>query len=593
MWGIDRFNARAGNTLSDATRSMVRGSHSSAEVAALLVQIDRDKSQCTGIIRKAIVGSWIGYANAMGMVYQPPNAPESRQIVSMDDLRSALRQLQPTEMIAALYFITGYTRDVLYKEILLGITHQEAVEDYVMHTMCAKFAISRSDMKAGHKTCVGILYGKVYNNNKQKLMRAILPKNVSLAVGRHGLTQPNHWKRPKHLYFVHTTMTDGDTASKQVSHGSMSSAPQRFTQQMCVYTQIGTNILQVDIRHTTRYLSWRSGVALKLYAFQMRQSNQSQQRMLPIVISPTTPLVEPVHDDASYDAWDLEPLTWDIPTPPSPLMVLTTAAQTMPRLDVSPPFASLVTTPNPPSPLQKILNTMPASTKTNEMPQVVQANSRALGFMKNRPGGPVQEQIRKMQVVERQVAVRVQKKCTASSTGRNALVAVAVTMNSNNKKNKMVVANRPKRKSSNTIRQISTTKQRVKPYHGKATTVLNPTEPSCRYGCKHIGWVELLQMTTNDTKHYLGEGNFFDRKSCTDCNISIASLFETSKQKALFYYCPVDFNVSELDDDNSKFAANSCACILCIPCYFGRETKMNATATTRKSGRGRKQQQTA
>jgi hypothetical protein len=220
VWGIDRFNARAGNTLADATRSMVRGSHSSAETAALLVCIDRDKSQCTNMIRKAIVGSWIGYANAMGIVYQQPNTPESRQIVSMDDLRYALRILPPTERIAALYFITGYTRDVLYKEILLGISHQEAVEDYVMHMMGAKFAIRRSDMKAGHKTCVGILYGKVYNNHKQKLMRAILPKNVNLAVGRHGMTQANHWKRPKQFYFVHTSMEGGDTSSQQVYQGS-------------------------------------------------------------------------------------------------------------------------------------------------------------------------------------------------------------------------------------------------------------------------------------------------------------------------------------------------------------------------------------
>ena len=217
MWSIDRFNARKSNELADARRSLAAGSHSTVETQALLALIERDKRQSTALIGLAIEGSWLGYANAMGLVYQEPNTPESRQIVSMSDLRMTLKHLKPMDQLAAIYFITGYTRDVLYKQVIWGATHQDAVEDYVMATMCARFATNRCDMKAGHKTCVGILYGQIYNQKKQKLMRAILPSHVSLAVSRHGVPLKSNWKRPKDIYFVHTTVATSHEVTKTES----------------------------------------------------------------------------------------------------------------------------------------------------------------------------------------------------------------------------------------------------------------------------------------------------------------------------------------------------------------------------------------
>jgi hypothetical protein len=195
--------------LEDARRSLVStGSHRTADTENMLIQIERDKKQCTSLIGNAIEGSWIGYANAMGLVYHPPNTPESRCIVSMSDLRSALKLLAVMDMVAAVYFITGYTRDVLYKQVLWGGSHQEAVEDYVMAMMSAKFSTHRLSMQAGHKTCVGILYGKIYNHKKQKLSRALIKSPMSLGVARNGVIQPTHWKRPKDIYFVHTSSTN-------------------------------------------------------------------------------------------------------------------------------------------------------------------------------------------------------------------------------------------------------------------------------------------------------------------------------------------------------------------------------------------------
>ena len=184
------------------------GSHSIADATVVLQQIDRDKKQVSALITMAIEGSWYGYANAMGLVYKESQLSESRQIVTMRDLRSALGQLELSERLAALYFITGYTRDVLYQQVLWGASHQDAVEDYVLDRMNATFSINRSEMTPGHKTCIGLMYGQLYNRRKQKLHQTVLKDNhVALAVSRHGYPQALNWKRPKEVYFIHTSIT--------------------------------------------------------------------------------------------------------------------------------------------------------------------------------------------------------------------------------------------------------------------------------------------------------------------------------------------------------------------------------------------------
>jgi hypothetical protein len=110
---------------------------------------------------------------------------------------------------------------------------------------------------------------------------------------------------------------------------------------------------------------------------------------------------------------------------------------------------------------------------------------------------------------------------------------------------------------------------------------------TCKYGCTHGGLVEMLQMPIYATKHCLQKGNYLHKKKCFDCKQSIEAIFEKSKNKAVFYYCQADYNVAELDDDNKAEAQEPCACILCLTCYFKRETTKNATTgkTTRSSGR--------
>ena len=100
----------------------------------------------------------------------------------------------------------------------------------------------------------------------------------------------------------------------------------------------------------------------------------------------------------------------------------------------------------------------------------------------------------------------------------------------------------------------------------------------------------LKQMMPYDTKYCLEKGNYFYGKQCFDCKVSIASVFRNSKNKALVYYCQVDYNVAELCDDDQTKEEQPCGCILCLTCYYKREAMKNLGQgkTTRSSGRGRR-----
>ena len=95
-------------------------------------------------------------------------------------------------------------------------------------------------------------------------------------------------------------------------------------------------------------------------------------------------------------------------------------------------------------------------------------------------------------------------------------------------------------------------------------------------------------MMPYDTKFCLEKGNYFYGKQCADCRADIGEVFCKSKNKALLYYCPVDYNVLELCDDNQAKEAAPCECIVCQTCYYGRETEKNLAAGKSTWSLGRK-----
>jgi hypothetical protein len=193
--------------LIDAQFNLPEDSRGKKNTEEMLHVMNENKQQSNRLIGSAIEKSWIGYAQAMKLKYQEKPNPELRTIITMDHLRQALKNLTLSERIAALYFITGYTRDVLYSQVMYGSTHQNTVEDYVMHHFNAHFSITRTQMKPGRKTCLGILYGQVHNRCKHRLQKAVLPKHITMGVTKQVDNRDANWKRPKHIYYVETSVT--------------------------------------------------------------------------------------------------------------------------------------------------------------------------------------------------------------------------------------------------------------------------------------------------------------------------------------------------------------------------------------------------
>lgn len=347
------------------------------------------------------------------------------------------------------------------------------------------------------------------------------------------------------------------------------------------------------------FLHWKSGVEFKLYEFQLAQSGTS----VPIssAVEPPQPLWEKFTDSTLLQTdHDWDQLDLDVPYTPN----TKTNNVCPPRLPhYVPPTPLRVTDLE--GPMQK--HARPAawtecatpSTKTLQQPMSTRKEtsadhspSKASEFMQTRPGGPRNIKERDLKVVERQVSAQLQRKATTSAKGKQALVALAQSLVVTNKKIQQTSTLNNKRKpgASRAPKVTPSKKLRQTTNSPSDTTKERKAPPKCKYGCIHGGWVELKQMMPYDTRYYLGKGNYLDGKHCVDCITSIGDIFRKSKNKALLYYCPVDYNRSQLCDENHAKEAKPCACILCITCYFKRENKikLNDGKTKRSSGRGRK-----
>jgi hypothetical protein len=367
----------------------------------------------------------------------------------------------------------------------------------------------------------------------------------------------------------------------------------------------------LDIRHNAQYLTWKSGVDFKLYAFQLTQSTletDGPQPYTPVVQVPHAShqaLIDPLanqHQKGSIcDSWSpysdslfpIEDLEYRNPCTPSPVPPVQVT-----HLDYVLPMEQLGNdVPRPPSPvpaaIQRELDRVPTPIiRPLTVPQMKEV-AKAAAFMQTKPGGGKETVQREMQNTERRVSSQIQKKSTTSVTGRVALASLSTASAARNKTSIPVCTpESQKRKASTTATK---TKQRKKKTSAiiRAVTPAAPvaTIPKCGYGCSHGGLIEMLQMTPKDTKHYLEPGNYLHGKACLDCNKHLGDMFVTAKNKSLFllYYCQVDYNAAELDDDSADLKTTPCACVLCVPCYFGREMKKNETsgAANRSSGRGR------
>jgi hypothetical protein len=319
----------------------------------------------------------------------------------------------------------------------------------------------------------------------------------------------------------------------------------------------------MNIHHHPSYLRWKTGVEKQLYDFQSTQTTTNTSDPVSQSVSlvmPIQPICEVQWDDMVYRA---DQAINDLLRPTRE-----------PRDVISKPIVNMV------------------------MPMVSALPTEAMTFMQGRPGGPQQRAENAMRLQERQVTTHLQAKGTTSMTGQTALLAIGTNAVENNTENPPVInTQKTKRKAKVTSSKAKTTKQTKKvkttqtaPLVAQVCITVKPpaTRPTCMFGCCHGGLLDLIQMASKNTKYCLKQGNFFHGKDCVDCKEPIAELFATSNSKALFYYCAEDYRVSELDHETAITAPKPCDCILCITCYFKRDSKKQSAGGTavRSSRRG-------
>jgi hypothetical protein len=125
-----------------------------------------------------------------------------RPLASRNDLRQALKAVTPpAKLHMLLHFLFYYVRDALYPATLM-VTHQWAVEHATLVRLQVRFTAAPRGIQQP-KTCLAKLYGEVYNDRKQRLVKAVLEPVYAVVVEHKDVHKPRSWKRNKHTFFVY------------------------------------------------------------------------------------------------------------------------------------------------------------------------------------------------------------------------------------------------------------------------------------------------------------------------------------------------------------------------------------------------------
>lgn len=204
QWRCDRFKVREQNDITDAMKHQAEGSTSTEqELARTLQQILDDKQRCDALITKIIKQMFISLANAAGVRVRVLSQGTTRKCATMKDVSKGIRDMQQQDSLDMVQFLTNFASGVLYRD-MLGVTHQEATEDAVCEVLRVQLGKTRHTVGSGKKTCIGQLYGLLYNRQKQRLHCSIQGQaRIYVSVERGMVPKHKNWKRNKHVYFVH------------------------------------------------------------------------------------------------------------------------------------------------------------------------------------------------------------------------------------------------------------------------------------------------------------------------------------------------------------------------------------------------------
>jgi hypothetical protein len=204
QWRCDRFKVKVHSTEDDAIRNLAEGTIPSKEVVdKTLHQILKDKRTCDSVIKEIIKNMLVTMANASGIRVTIASQGTTRMCATTYDVIQGMRTLPIHDRLAMLQFLTNYAGGLLYQDTL-GVTHQEATEDAVCEILHVSLGRNRKTIGIGKKTCIGQLYGLVYNRQKHRFQNSVLRGTNTHVSVEHGLVpKPKNWKRNKHVYFIH------------------------------------------------------------------------------------------------------------------------------------------------------------------------------------------------------------------------------------------------------------------------------------------------------------------------------------------------------------------------------------------------------
>jgi hypothetical protein len=157
------------------------------------------KEDMLGVIER--MGIELG--NCCGLrVQQGSNGLIQRPLVSRGGLRQTLKAVTPpVKLHMLLHFLFNYVCDALYPATLM-VTQQWAVEQATLVRLQVRFLVDPPGIQQP-KTCLAKLYGEIYNDRKQRLVKAVLEPGYSVVVEHKDIPKPKSWKRNKHTFFLY------------------------------------------------------------------------------------------------------------------------------------------------------------------------------------------------------------------------------------------------------------------------------------------------------------------------------------------------------------------------------------------------------
>jgi hypothetical protein len=167
----------------------------------MLGVIQADKAHGRKLIDTIIERMRIELGNCCGLRVQGSNGVQ-RPLASRNDLLQALKAVTPpAKLHMLLHFVFKYVRDALYP-VTLMVTHQWAVEQATLVWLQVRFMVGPPGIQQP-KTCLAKLYGEIYNDRKQRLVKAVLEPGYAVVVEHKDIPKPISWKHNKHTFFVY------------------------------------------------------------------------------------------------------------------------------------------------------------------------------------------------------------------------------------------------------------------------------------------------------------------------------------------------------------------------------------------------------